>query len=251
VKRIDVHGHLGPWYSPDDGAHLGALLAALRKWDIERTILSAARSLLVDMETGNREVEAAVEAYDELLGYVYVDPTRPDAAVAEIERYASHPKLVGIKSRPDYHDERIDSPAFRPILEAAAAHRLPALIHFWEPGPPHAHIAVAEEFDLPIILAHAGGNLWKQCVDAVAGHPNIYLDFCSSIADAGKIEYGVAAVGADHVVLGTDLMLIHPAWTMGMFLDAEITDADRRLILRENAIRLFGLDLPVTSAAEA
>jgi len=244
VKKIDVHGHLGGWFSPDRGGHLEALLAALDKWEIERCILSAGRSLLVDMAAGNREVEAAVETSDQLLGYVYVDPTHPDQAVAEVERYANHPKFVGIKSRPDYHDEHIDSPAYRPILEAAAAHRLPALIHFWETGPPRAHIAVAEEFHLPIILAHAGGNLWKQCVDAVRDHPDIYLDFCSSIADAGKIEYGVAAVGADRVVLGTDLMLIHPAWTMGMYLDAEISEADRRKIFRENAIRLFDLNLP-------
>ena len=242
MKKIDIHGHLGHWYSPEKD-HLAALVAALRKWNIERSILSSTRSLLVDMETGNREVESAVEAHEELLGYVYVDPTRPEAATAEIERYANHPGFVGIKSRPDYHGVRVESPAFREILAAAAEYRLPALIHYWGVAPPTAHIAMAEEFDLPIILAHAGGDLWKQCIDAVRECSNIYLDFCSSIADAGKIEYGIATVGAERVLYGTDVMLIHPAWTMGMYLDAEISEEARRLIFRENALRLFRLDL--------
>lgn len=242
-KKIDIHGHLGEWYSPGNGGSVAAMRAALAKWGIERCVLSSGRGLLVDMVAGNREVEAVVEAHDEFRGYVYVDPTHVDESVAEIERYAKHPRFVGIKSRPEYHNaEKFDSPAYRAILAAAAAHRLPALIHFWDPTPPRAHVAMAEEFKIPVILAHAGGNLWRQCIDCVAGQPNIYLDFCSSIADAGKIEYGVSKCGADHVVFGTDLMLIHPAWTMGMYLDAEITDADRRLIFRENALRLFRFD---------
>jgi predicted TIM-barrel fold metal-dependent hydrolase len=242
--KIDVHGHLGEWYSASEGRAVPAMLAALRKWGIERCIVSSARALLVDTPSGNREVEALVEAHQEFLGYVYVDPTHPDESVKEIERYARHPRFVGIKSRPEYHNsERFDSPAYRTILQAAVANRMrAALIHFWDPTPPNAHVAMAEEFDFPIILAHAGGNLWRQCIDCVAGHQNIYLDFCCSIADAGKIEYGLAAVGADRILFGTDLMLIHPAWTMGIFLDAGLGDGDLRKIFRENAIRVFQLD---------
>jgi len=243
MKLVDVHGHLGAWTSPVGGG-VEPLIAMVRKWNIERCILSAARALLVDLKTGNRELEAAVEQHDELLGYVYIDPTHPDESVAEIERYAGHPKFVGVKSRPEYHDLKLDAPEYRPALEAAAAHRMPALIHYWHPRPPSEHMALADELDLPIILAHVGGESWKICAEAVTDCPNIYLDYACSRADAGKIEHGLAHVGADRILLGTDLMLIHPAWTIGMYESAEITDADRRKIFRTNAIRLFNLDLP-------
>lgn len=241
MKKIDVHAHLGAWTSPASNG-VAAMLTLMRRYEIERAILSSARSLLVAMEAGNREVQATVEAHEEFLGYVYIDPTHPDASVAEVERYAAHPRFVGVKSRPEYHGLRLDAPEYRPALEAAAAHRMPALIHYWHPRPPSEHIALAEELDLPIILAHVGGESWKVCAEAAAGHRNIYLDYACSRADAGKIEHGLAHAGADQIVFGSDMMLIHPAWTMGMYLSAEITDADREKIFRTNAMRLFNLD---------
>jgi predicted TIM-barrel fold metal-dependent hydrolase len=49
----------------------------------------------------------------------------------------------------------------------------------------------------------------------------------------------VAEVGAERILYGSDLTWIDPRTQLGMILDAEVTDEDKALILRDNALRLF------------
>lgn len=70
----------------------------------------------------------AREARGRLRGTIRVDPRSPDAAMQEIERWAGHPLMVQVgvptQSLEPYGHER-----YLPVWHAAAAHRLPVVVH--------------------------------------------------------------------------------------------------------------------------
>jgi predicted TIM-barrel fold metal-dependent hydrolase len=61
-------------------------------------------------------------------GTIRVNPEDPRGAVAEIDRLASHPKLVQV-GVPMQSREPYGKPMFEPIWEAAAGHGLPVAVH--------------------------------------------------------------------------------------------------------------------------
>ena len=112
---------------------------------------------------------------------------------------------------------------------------------------------------LKIILAHAGGQFpyiigrWEhgyqvrpECKEKVHQSPmaffkNFYFDTITHNPDA--LRYLVSLAGSDHVLLGTDYPYDmgdeNPVQTVSQL--SKIKAADRRKIMRENAIALFGL----------
>ena len=119
---------------------------------------------------------------------------------------------------------------------------------------------VLEEYPgLKIILAHAGGQLpfiigriehgyqvRPECKEKVHQPPmaffkNFYFDTITHNPDA--LRYLIAFAGSDHVLLGSDYPYdmgdSNPVQTV--FKLSGIKVADRRKIMRENAIGLFGL----------
>ena len=112
---------------------------------------------------------------------------------------------------------------------------------------------------LKIILAHAGGQFpyiigrWEhgyqvrpECKEKVHQSPmaffkNFYFDTITHNPDA--LRYLVSLAGSDHVLLGTDYPYDmgdeNPVQTVSQL--SRIKAADRRKIMRENAIALFGL----------
>lgn len=112
---------------------------------------------------------------------------------------------------------------------------------------------------LKIILAHAGGQFpyiigrWEhgyqvrpECKEKVHQSPmaffkNFYFDTITHNPDA--LRYLVSLAGSDHVLLGTDYPYDmgdeNPVQTVSQL--TRIKAADRRKIMRENAIALFGL----------
>ena len=112
---------------------------------------------------------------------------------------------------------------------------------------------------LKIILAHAGGQFpyiigrWEhgyqvrpECKEKVHQSPmaffkNFYFDTITHNPDA--LRYLVSLAGSDHVLLGTDYPYDmgdeNPVQTVSQL--TRIKAADRRKIMRENAIALYGL----------
>ena len=114
---------------------------------------------------------------------------------------------------------------------------------------------------LKIILAHAGGQFpyiigrWEhgyrvrpECKEKVHQSPmtffkNFYFDTITHNPDV--LRYLVSLAGSDHVLLGTDYPYDmgdeNPVLTVSQL--TRIKAADRRKIMRENAIALYGLKI--------
>ena len=101
---------------------------------------------------------------------------------------------------------------------------------------------------MKLILAHIGcgwdGDLGHQ-VRAIqkSRHGNVFADTSSARSIVpGLIEWAVREIGADRVLFGTDTPLYHAAMQRARIESADLADADKRRILKENAVRIFSLN---------
>ena len=238
---VDVHTHLGSMPNVNFTRGLMELEAVERSFGITRAICSSARAIFYEMTSGNAEMYDAVESSTMLSMYVYVDPVRPEASLKELETYADLPRVAGIKSRPFFHKAAADCPAYVDICSRAAELKLPYLMHAWAPNDIEEATRLAEKVEgLSIILAHVVPVDWPRYADRLKDHRNIFLEPCTSLQQYDRLRKLLDLVGPERVLLGTDSTLLNPAWMLGAFASARLTQAESKLVYRENALRVFG-----------
>lgn len=242
MRKFDVHTHFGPWNTiPIATTSAEDLVALLHSAEIEQAVVSSVRALLDDMVEGNQVTQEAVEQHEMLYGYIYVDPHRVAESVREVEARAGHPKLIGLKSRDDYHGRAYNHQTYREIFGAVKKLRLPALLHTFSVGSMQAAMELAAEYEAPMILTHFAGPEWRRC-EALLGTEvpgNVYLDPVVSVAEPGRYELAVQLVGEDRVVFGTDCSLLHPGWSVGAIESSSLSEAVKRKVYWDNAQRVF------------
>jgi predicted TIM-barrel fold metal-dependent hydrolase len=242
MAMIDVHAHIGRWPFPIGGDSLANVLGLMEQFDIERAILSSAKAIVYDMQEGNAELAEVLARHDSLLGYVYANPNYLEQSCAEMDRYLSQDRFVGVKIHSTYSRRTIGSEHVSALIAEVARRRVPLLIHTYSAADA-ANIAVEAKRHprLPMILAHACAQAWRESAEAAAECPNLYLEFCCSHAERGKVEHALRTCGPRQIVFGTDLDLLSPAFTLGMFQGAGLTPDEESLVFRENAQRILGL----------
>lgn len=239
MKKVDVHTHYGEMPCMGEMNSLEGLRTILRDWDIKACLCSSARAVFHDMTSGNEELAKALDQTTEIFGYIYVDPRTVELSIQQIERFSKHGKFLGIKSRPDYHGQTISSPASREILHCARQHQLPLLLHTYGPGTARSAVESAESFSLPIILGHMGGPTWQETIDIAVEAENIYVEPCCTCKDVGKLDYAIRKLGKERVLFGTDLTLLHPAWSIGVVEGSSADEQTKEFIYWRNAVRIF------------
>ncbi len=260
ITAIDVHGHYGAYVRAGEGSLLDTLSSGdaaevvrrARAVNIALTFVSPLTALLPrfhgDAVAGNDEAARVVARTPGLKQYVVIDPRRQQT-YAQAEEMLAQPQCVGIKVHPEEHGYPIREHAGA-IFEFAARHRAVVLTHTSEQNSLAADfIPWADRFpEVRLILAHIGcghdGDLTHQ-VRAVqcSRHGNVHADTSSARSIVpGLIEWAVREVGAERVLFGSDTPLYHTAMQRARIDHADLGEADRRLILRDNAIRLFGLE---------
>ncbi len=264
ISAIDVHGHYGRYIGETgnqlaDALYSGDAAEVVRRAsavNIELTIVSPLSALKprfqADAVKGNTEASLAVAATPGLRQYVVIDPRRSET-YHQAATMLAQPQCVGIKLHPEEHGYRISEHA-REIFEFAARHRAIMLTHSSEQNSLAAEfIPWTNEFpEVRLILAHIGcgwdGDLSHQ-VRAIleSRHENVFADTSSARSiTPGLIEWAVREVGAERVLFGTDTPLYHTAMQRARIDYADLTDNEKRLILRDNACRLFGPKLTAT-----
>lgn len=159
------------------------------------------------------------------------------------------PRCVGIKIHPEEHCYPIQEYGRR-IFEFAAAREAVILTHSSEQNSLAADfVPLANDFPaVRLILAHIGcgwdGDMTHQ-VRAVqrSTHGNMWTD-TSSIRSMtpGLIEWAVREVGSDRVLFGTDTPLYHSDVQRARIDQSDLSEVEKRLVLRDNAVSLFQLD---------
>ncbi len=262
--RIDAHIHLDAENKFEE-----RMLAEADHYRIEKLCLSALGKRWPSTPSHEQCVEAnrctaeIVRRYpDRIVGFCYVTPVPPPNPTArgscgtgpippdpyhmrkvldEIAQCVEGMGFMGIKL---WVACRCDEPCVYPIIEKAAALRLPILQHTWykrggrENGPGEStcdHIAaLAKRYpQAKLIAGHVGGD-WERGIKVVKPFPNIIADVCGSDNYAGFVEMAVRELGADRVIFGTDMPGRSMASQIGKVLGADIPETDKEKILGLN-----------------
>ena len=259
IQAIDVHGHYGQYIRsglPPDIADFmtgdaEVVVSRARQANIAQTIVSPLEALLPRRHgnpvSGNQNAARIVAETNGLLQYVVIDPTCP-ATYDQAHEMLSLPKCVGIKIHPEEHGYPIVEHA-RAIFEFAASHRAVILTHSSDELSQAAHFVpfINDYPEVKLILAHIGcgwdGDLTHQ-VRAIqqCKHGNVFADTSSARSITPRlIEWAVKEIGADRVLFGSDTPLYHVSMQRIRIDHADLPDHHKRLILRDNALKLFGL----------
>ena len=259
TAAIDIHAHIGRWSqedSPKSDALSGGPDLVVRRAElagIETTFISAMDALRADQPDptiGNATARAAAEEYKSLYFYAVLNPTVPQS-FEDVAELLGHPKCVGIKIHPRWHQYEI-SVWGQSVFEFAAEHGAVVLSHSGNPRCwPQEFIPFMNAIpEARLVLAHLGHDKLHDTfvlqTDAIrqAQAGNVYTDTSSSSSIySGLIEYAVEQIGADRILFGTDSPIhFAPAHKLRVEL-AEIAPTAKRAILRKNAEKLFDIEL--------
>jgi predicted TIM-barrel fold metal-dependent hydrolase len=245
---IDAHAHVGPWFNfftPNPGAK--TMLEIMDRCGVRMAVVSALLGVGPDAEPGNAEVVELTGCHpDRFAGYAVFNPHHP-GSLADVGRTLAAPGIVGIKIHPDTHEYHVAEPGYAPMWDLANARKLPVLTHTFAGSPycePVDFDAIAQRWpDVRIILGHSGATPagHRQAIAVAQAHPNVNLELCGSFTTGQWIRRMVDAVGAERVLFGTDFPFIDFRYGLGRVVFADLSEADRRLVLGENARRLLKL----------
>ena len=193
--------------------------------------------------------ETVANAYGKLTGLGTLHPDSEDQR-ADVQHLVDL-GLKGVKLHPDIQQFKIDDYRCLKIYELCEEFGLPILMHTGDKRYDFSNtnrlIPILETYtNLTIIGAHMGGwSLWEEASLALAGTPNLYVDCSSTMAwvPLDKTAEIIRRYGADRVLFGTDYPMWHPKDELEMFFNLGLSDDEMKLILSENAKKLYGLSI--------
>ena len=260
IQAIDVHAHHGTYIKDGGGIRaqwgsggVDVLLARAAKANTRITIVSSLEALMPrgrgNPLAGNERLAPIVAETDGLMMWVVVDPLKPDT-YAQAAELLNMPKVAGLKIHPEEHLYSIREHG-RAIFEFAEQHNAIVSTHSGEQRSlPEDFVRFANDFPgVTIIVCHLGCGFDDDPTHQVRAiqaskHGNLYTD-CSSAQNITPclLEYAVAEIGADRIMYGTDSPLYFAPMQRARVEYADISEEQKRMILCENASRLFKLEL--------
>jgi hypothetical protein len=248
----DQHSHLGsvPGGTPEE--RMAFLVKCMDRMGVERLILSQGYSAdqhpnpPEQFRLENDRVLRAVKAFpDRAYGSVYITPALLDFSMQELNRCVRDGPMVMIGEIEA--EARCNVPEMDPIAEWAAANEVVILQHEWlktcgnDPGEssPFDVVELARRHPkLQIVCAHTGGN-WEPAIRAICATKNVYAGLAGSDPTSGFVEMAVRELGAERVIHGSDVGGRSFASQIAKVEGANISEADKKLILGGNLRRLL------------
>ncbi len=190
----------------------------------------------VSIEEENEMLVSAQEMYPErLIAFYGIDPQRPEAA-KKFEAAVKAGKVSGIKLHPTTGYYPGDKSCYE-LYEICAANGLPVLFHS---GPGFHPLLIGKsahplEFDrvaadfpkVDMILGHAGGDWWEDCIVVAKAHPNLYLEISewqAKFKSDGEgtvraVDKMIRGVGAERVMWASDFPGIRKEMSLKAYVE--------------------------------
>jgi len=213
--------------------------------------------------TNDSVAEFAARNSDIAIALASINPHRGKAGVDEARRLVASGAVRGLKLHPPLQEFFPNDKIAYPLYEVFAEARLPVLFHTGHSGigtgmpggggvrlkygNPMPIDDVAVDFpEMPIILAHPSFPWQEEAISICLHKPEVYIDLSGwSPKYFPPILVQYANTLLKHKVLfGSDYPLITPDRWLADFREIGIREEVRPLILKENAVKLFGLAEP-------
>jgi predicted TIM-barrel fold metal-dependent hydrolase len=274
LTAIDVHVHVeheGEETATDEAAkkYFGegaprsrkALAEYYRSRNIGCVVFTVDEKLSGRPQVSNDSVlQFASENADIMMAFASIDPTRGAEGVREAKRLIATGLVRGFKFHPQiqqfFPNDRLAYPLYEVIAEAG----VPALFHTGHSGigtgvpggggirlkygnPMYIDDVAVDFPNMPIILAHPSFPWQDEAISMCLHKPEVYIDLSGwspKYFAPNLIQYANSLLKTK-VLFGSDYPLITPDRWMADFAKIAIKDEVRPLILKENAMKLFGL----------
>ncbi|MFI5057224.1 MAG: amidohydrolase family protein [Candidatus Acidiferrales bacterium] len=275
LAAVDVHVHLestddrtatdaaAKKYFGESGAarDANALAEYYRSRKIAFVIFAVDERLTGRTRVSNDEVvQFAEQNSDVAIPFASIDPNRGAEGVQEAKRLVSVGKVRGLKLHPPVQKFIPNDLLAYPLYEIFAEARLPVIFHTGHSGlgtgmpggggvrlkygHPMPIDDVAVDFpNMPIIMAHPSFPWQDEAISICLHKPNVYIDLSGwspKYFSPTLIQYANTLLKSK-VLFGSDYPLITPDRWLADFEKIAIRDEVRPLILKENALKLFGL----------
>ncbi len=266
-KIFDIHTHtypeaiaakavssLGAFYDlhPEGKGTYAELEATGREAEICGFLLFSVATNAHQVHKLNDAVAAQVEASRAAgfmtVGFAGMHQDYPDFS-GELARIKGM-GLRGVKIHPDIQGIDIDDPRLYPLY-AEMEGELPLYVHMGDNRPQYRFSTAAklrrvlERYpDLEVVAAHLGGYQAWMDAPALAEYPHVWFDTSSALW-AMTADYAaelIHTLGTDRIMFGTDYPIKLYATELERFFAVEMTEAERRAILYDNAARFLGLE---------
>jgi predicted TIM-barrel fold metal-dependent hydrolase len=276
LVAIDVHVHLeaqddatatdsaAKRYFGDSGASRDpkALAEYYRSRKMGFVIFAVDEKLTGRPRVTNEEViQFAADNPDVAIPFCSIDPHRGEEGVREARQLVSQKFVRGLKLHPPVQQFSPDDRMVYPLYEVFAEARLPVVFHTGHSGigtgmpggggvrlkygNPMPIDDVAVDFpDLPIIMAHPSFPWQDEAISICLHKPNVYIDLSGwspKYFSPTLVQYANSRLRSK-VLFGSDYPFLTPDRWMADFEKIAIRDEVRPLILKENAVKLLGLD---------
>jgi predicted TIM-barrel fold metal-dependent hydrolase len=204
---------------------------------------------------GNQHLRKVVERYpDRVIPIGVVNPRWGKIAIEEIRRFGEW-GFRGLKLIPYSHSYPADCYSVQKVIVEAIKLDIPVHFHtsdhLVDKLYPHTESYttyerygnIAKMFpDAKVIMAHMCVSEWMNAVDLAEKYDNILLDTSGSTIIYGMLEIAAERIGAERILYGSDAPLYDPHITLSKVKDSDLSESDKRLILGENAVKIYGLE---------
>lgn len=209
----------------------------------------------------NDETAAYVrQAPDRFIGSFTVDIRDPMPAMREFRRAVEELDMKIFRLEPyQYGDGRTTAPPpthrmYWPFYVACCEYNIPVAIQVGHTGPllpsecgrPIYLDEVALTFPEMKILGTHVGNPWEEEMMILAWkHPNVYVETSARLARhwPARLKEFAGGYGKDKIIFGTDYPLLSFKRSVQDVYKCGFSEEATRKILRDNAVRAFGLNV--------
>jgi predicted TIM-barrel fold metal-dependent hydrolase len=203
----------------------------------------------------NEEVAALVRAHpNRFVGVASVNLYRPMEAVRELRRWVRQEGFRGLRLLPWLWNLPPNDRRYYPLYAECVELGVPFCLQVGhtgpmcpsEPGRPIPYVdEVALDFpELTIVGGHIGYPWTMEMIALATKYPNVYIDtsaYKSTRYPPELVQY-IRRHGRKKVLFGSNFPMLTPAMCLEGFDALGLDDEARRLLLRDNARRVFGLE---------
>ncbi len=248
----DVHAHVGT-PGPTPAKRMERLVQIADRMGVERLCIFMSPPWHYEptpeqFRQSNNDVLAILKEWSSrAFGFVYLNPVHTKESLAELERCVADGPMIGIKL---WVGTRCNRPELDPIVNRAVELKALILQHTWikqrgkgnlpqESTPMELAELSARHPGVAMVCGHTGGGDWALGIRAIRTRPELHADLGGGDPVYGEVEMAVRELGASRVLYGSDVNGRSFGSQIGKVLGADISVADKKLILRENLRRLL------------
>ncbi len=190
-----------------------------------------------DYAEGNEETLQSSRKLPFIIPAATIDPRRFYARRGEALNLES---FAALRVFPDLQGWPVDYAPFHRMLEQAALQQIPLIAPAMGPGKSTEMVRAAQAFGLVVILNSVSYWTLSEALVLMAQYDGLYIG--TDMLDApDSIELVSDEVGPERLVFGSNYPLTYFSGPLLNVQRSEISEASKRLILRQNALRILGI----------